>query len=133
MSEKIPIFENPLGREEGVKITRTEMARLVRESFPETERLPFPGIKRSSYAELKEAERDAPPFLVTIDEILERCTMQGIKIIFTRGSVYFVPFDVVDVGTDRQINLHTVRIDYLDPDTVSNELRLLIQLSESVT
>jgi hypothetical protein len=66
--------------------------------------LPFKGIDPEIYSNLKAADEEYPGMSTPIDEIINRCTSEGIKVVFGRdpdsGNVYILPAQSTDILND---------------------------------
>lgn len=78
-----------------------ELVTIINES---SERFPFPGIDPEAYSKMKKVDTEYPGLTTPTDEIIERCTREGIKIILgkhpTSGNVYVLPAESNDIGMD---------------------------------
>src|SRR3989344_1913113 len=63
------------------KLTRKEIIALAKEIIEKGEVLPFSGMDPKAYEGSKAAELEYPGFTTPIDEILERLTKEGMKIV----------------------------------------------------
>lgn len=110
-------------REEVVKILR-----LVEKINESGENLPFPGIRPDMYLRMKKNDEEFLGYATPIDEIIERCKKEGIKVVLGRysesGSTFVLP-----VGSD-DIEMDSIASYQLIIDTVKNEdLEELIRLT----
>lgn len=130
-----PHPENVVHRQESKttpEMTRAErvakILELVEKINESGETLPFPGIHPDAYVKMKQTDTDYPGYTTPTDEIIERCTAEGIKIVFgddpNSGNVFVLPADSDNIGMD-SIAPHQLAI-----ELVTNEhLRELIQIT----
>ncbi len=102
---------------------------LAVELWKQKEKFPFPEITEESYKKIKADEDDCPGFATPIDEILERCKQEGIKIVLhpgwntVSGNVYVLPYGSNDIVNDSLFPRH------LQADSVTDErLKEIIEL-----
>lgn len=103
-----------------------ELANELRES---REPFPFPGVNSDFYAKTKEDQRDYPGFSTPIDELLERFSREGFKIVMGKnphtGNIFILPAESNDLVNDSLFPRH------LKIDTATDEkLRELIELNK---
>jgi hypothetical protein len=96
------------------------------------ETLPFPGIQQDYYHSIQEDQKEYEPgsfgYTTPIDQILERCKQEGIKIVLgphpESGNVFVLPAESDDIDMDSLLPYH------LDATGVDNDdLRALIELT----
>ncbi|MDB5258970.1 MAG: hypothetical protein JWO73_178 [Candidatus Taylorbacteria bacterium] len=124
MSEGMPNQFEDADRKERIRI---EEIALAKEMFESRETFPFPGILAEKYEKLKSEEVQHPGFSTPIDELIERCKSEGIKVAFgvhlETGSVYILPAQSDDIENDclfpRQLEVS---------DGMNENLRMLIKL-----
>ncbi len=110
MSEKIP---NQFEDKESRKLEKIALARELHES---NEQFPFPGIHNDVYEKIKMEETEYPGFATPIDELVARCTQEGIKVVLGKnpesGNVFILPAGSDDIENDslfpRQLLLDAV-------------------------
>lgn len=104
--------ENPPNKSEGEgfigELRKQEIA-LAHELAESGEIFPFPGIDPDAYGKLKADEEefaayDIPIEIAPIDEIVRRCTVEGMKIVLgpnpETGNIYILPKDSHNTGRD---------------------------------
>lgn len=87
------------------KENRTEeILALARALVESGETFPFPGLKPGEYEKLKAGDQDAPGYSTPIDEILERFSKEGMKVVFgdhpESGNVFILPSGSNDIQND---------------------------------
>ncbi len=105
-----------------------EIFRLVEKINESGESLPFPGINPEAYSRKKADDEEFPGYTTPIDEIIERCKKEGIKVVLGKHqescSVFVLPAHSNSIEIDsfapRQLEINAVEDD---------SLRELIQLT----
>ena len=102
--------------------------KLVEKINESNESLPFPGIHPEIYSRMKKDEDEFPGYTTPIDEIIERCKREGIKVVTGKhpesGNIFVLPIGSTDIEMD------SIAPCQLVIDTVENEhLIELIQLT----
>ena len=74
---------------------------LARECSESRERFSFSGINADSYARMKADEEEFPGCVVPIDELVQRFTQEGMKIVFgtdvASGNIFVMPYESNDL------------------------------------
>lgn len=94
---------------------------LVKKINESGERLPFPGIHPEAYTKIKIADNEFPGYTTPIDEIIERCEKEGIKVVTGEypesGNVHILPAGSSDIEMDsiapHQLTIESVQNEYL--------------------
>ncbi|MEK7539123.1 MAG: hypothetical protein AAB595_00560 [Patescibacteria group bacterium] len=104
---------------------------LARELNEVREGFPFPGINEESYDRLKEVAEKYPDYTAPIDEIIERCKAQGIKVVLGKnpnsGNVFIMPFGSDNIEMDNLFPRHLKIIAEMD-----EKLKKLILLNQEL-
>lgn len=83
---------------------KQEMINLAAELSESREALSFPGIDPESYAKLKAVEEEFPGFATPIDELIERLSKEGFKVVFSAdkasGNIFILPKNSDDIEND---------------------------------
>lgn len=111
------------------ELKREAMIALARELGERTERISFPGIDPEEYSKMKATDAEFPGYTTPIDELVERCKDEGIKVVFGEhpesGNAYVLPCQSDDLGMDG-IRLHQLQI----PETRDEQFKKLIVMSK---
>ncbi|MCX6735514.1 MAG: hypothetical protein NTZ13_00305 [Candidatus Parcubacteria bacterium] len=98
MMEFAPKMTSPEEEKKQKKISLALELSQNQESFS------FPGINTEAYARLKADEEEFPGFATPIDEIIERCKKEGVKVVLGKnpesGNVYILPVQSNDIEND---------------------------------
>lgn len=94
---------------------------LVKKINESGERLPFPGIHPEAYTKMKITDNEFPGYTTPIDEIIERCEKEGIKVVTGKhpesGNVFILPAGSNDIEMDsiapHQLTIESVQNEYL--------------------
>ena len=66
--------------------------------------LPLTALNQDVYKRIKEGEADLPPFITPIDDILDRCKSEGIKVVLGKnpnsGNFFILPAGSNDIEGD---------------------------------
>lgn len=125
--EEIP----KLSAAEKMKLERVGRILWLVEKINESgEIIPFPGINPEAYSNMKKDEDEFPDFSTPIDEIIERCEKEGVRIVLGKnpesGNFWVVPADSTEYLMDC-IPPHVLVL-----ETIGNEhLKELIQLKQN--
>jgi len=92
---------NP-GKERQERVSRIlELVRKINESG---ENLPFSDIDPEAYLEMKKNYDECPGYTTPIDEIIERCKKEGIKVVIGKypesGNIFVLPAGSNDIEMD---------------------------------
>lgn len=103
--EKINILKLTQETREITANQKTEMIiSLVKEISEKNEVFSFDGIDAEAYLRMKATEASYPGYTTPIDEIMERCSKEGIKVVFGKhpesGNVYVLPANSNDIEMD---------------------------------
>jgi len=83
---------------------RGRIISLAKELTENREKFSFSGIEADSYLKLKADENEFPGFVAPIDELIQRCEAEGIKIVLgddpESGNVFVLPYESDDVRND---------------------------------
>lgn len=94
---------------------------LVEKINESSESLPFSGIDPEAYIRIKKVDNEFPGYTTPIDEIIERCKKEGIKVVLGKypesGNVFVLPAGSNDIEMDsiapRQLTIGTVENEHL--------------------
>ena len=90
--------------EEEVDVEKERKIALALELSESEEGFDFPGINDDDYAKMKETDEEFPGYTTPIDEIIERCKSEGIKVVLGKnpssGNVYILPKGSDDIEND---------------------------------
>ena len=134
MDESKPNFEGmassqELSDSEKKKLEKAAKILILIEKIHESnESIPFPGIQPEIYSKMKKDEDEFPGYATPVDEIIERCKKEGIRVTLGKNpesnNVYILPASRADIERGE------IQSDQLAIDAVENEhLRELIQLT----
>lgn len=117
-------------QEESPLTLRQREVVLAREIFESGETFGFNGIEPVAYSIIKADEEEYPGLATPIDERIERCRREGIKVVLGKnpksGNVYILPAQSDDIGND------SIRPRHLQiSEATSEKLRELILLDKS--
>jgi hypothetical protein len=91
----------PMSPEEEKKQKKISLALELSQN---SESFSFYGINTEAYAKLKTDEEEFPGFATPIDEIMERCKNEGIKVVLGKnpesGNIYILPAQSNDIEND---------------------------------
>ncbi len=80
----------------------------------------WPGIDPAAHRRLKNDEEEFPGYATPIDELIERCENEGIKVLFNKSSrnkeIYIVPALSTDVQNDSIFAKHLQVDAFMDGD-----------------
>jgi len=124
----VPNQESDIDLEKEERERVEKILKLVEKINESGEILPFPGIHPETHSKMKKDEDEYPGYTTPIDEIIERCEREGIKVVLGKhpesGNVFILPADSNDIEND------SIAPDQLQIDAVENEeLRELIKLT----
>lgn len=89
---------------------KKDLIALARELKEVAESLPFPGMDSDIYSKMKKDLEGYPDFSAPIDELLERFSSQGMKVMFgddpESGVVYVLPAQSSDIHMDSLFPRH---------------------------
>lgn len=106
---------------------REEKLALARNMFERGGVFPFPGIDAAAYTKLKATEE--PEYATPIDEIIERCTREGVKVVLGNNpgslDVFILPAGSDDIIRDSLFPRH------LNGTVAGESLQKLIKLDKS--
>lgn len=92
------------------KMTKADFIQLAKELSQNPEGFAFSGIEDESYAKLKASDEEYPGFTTPIDELIEKLTAHGFKIVFGddpgSGNVHILPKDSDDIERDSVFPRH---------------------------
>ncbi|TRZ53645.1 hypothetical protein D4R99_00475 [bacterium] len=96
--ESVP---SPISPEEEKKQKKISLAIELSQT---PENFSFPGINSETYAKMKADEEEFPGYATPIDELLERFTKEGMKVVLGKnpesGNVYILPVQSNDIEND---------------------------------
>ncbi len=95
---------------------------LIKEINESGESLPFSGIHPEAYTKMKETDNEYPRYTTPIDEIIERCQKEGIKVVTGKhpesGNIFVLPAGSNNIEMDsiapHQLAIDTVKNKYLE-------------------
>jgi len=98
-------FPNQIENKKSEKeLNKEEIISLASSLCERQEKILFPGIDPQYYSKMKMDEEEFPGYATPIDEIIERCKKEGIKVSFGKnpesGNVYILPFLSSDIEND---------------------------------
>ena len=119
--------QNPNEIAESKEKIKAEKIALAKKLFENGEDFPFPGINKDAYDQMKADEEIYPGISTPIEELVERCRDEGIKVVLgdhpESGNVYILPMNSTNIEMDSFFPRHLVI------EKVANEeLRRLIAL-----
>ena len=85
------------------KLSREKIVTLGNELCEEGETFPFSGIELSAYEIMKKADEEYPGFTTLVDEIVERLTKEGMKIVpqkHQNGQFFILPAQSDNIEMD---------------------------------
>lgn len=89
------------------EVTSEELALLLERLSSHNESFPFPGIKESSYIQLKAESEEFPGLATHIDELIKRFEEEGVKVVVDKnGQAYILPFESDDIENDSVFPRH---------------------------
>jgi len=98
MSEGIPT------NSEKEPTRKEKIISLAKELFESQEVFPFPGVDPESYSKMKSGEIEDPGYTTPIDEIIERCKNEGMKVVLGKnpqsGNVFVLPAQSDNIEID---------------------------------
>jgi len=117
--DEILIYDKQERKDTQEKETITQILGLVEKINESGETLSFPGIREDVYLKMKETELDG--YVTPIDEVIERCKREGIKIVTGNhpesGNIYVLPASSDDIEMDsitpHQLNIGNVENKHL--------------------
>jgi hypothetical protein len=91
------------------------------------ESFPFPGINPEDYSKMKENDDEFPGYTTPIDEIIERCKKEGIKVCLGRepesGNIFVFPAGSNDIEMDG-VEPYQLIIDNVENEHLKELIRL---------
>jgi len=103
---------------EGEQLKLEEYIALARELSESNKGFSFPGIDSEFYLKLKVVKEEFPEYSTPIDELIDRLTAQGMKIVLSEdpssGNVFVMPLDSQDIEMDSLSPRHIMITEGMD-------------------
>ncbi len=130
-SKEVTPNQELCGNLEKKKIERVaKILRLVEKISESKEGILWPGIYPEVYARMKSDENEFPGYTTPIDEIIERCEKEGIKIVIGKhpgsGNVFVLPESSTNIEMD-SIAPHQLVIEAVKNKDLEELIRLKIK------
>ncbi len=79
---------------------RAELMDLATEMINENRVYPWPGLTPDAYSRFRSEEEEFPGFCNPIDDVVKRCEVEGIKIVFISKTIAVIPAETGDIDMD---------------------------------
>ena len=108
----------------------SKILELVKKINESGESIPFSGIHQEAYLKMKENDDEFPGYTTTVDEIIERCRKEGIKIVTGKhpgsGNVFVLPAESNNIEMD-SISPHQLALDGIENEDLIELIQLITE------